>query len=197
MTRSIALAALLALAACGGDESKPEPYNPPVVDPTRLGVACPAPEVPIITDMWGGQRPAGELQVGDMIWAPPTWTMSAGYYAVTEAARLTGQQRVRLVLDDGREPIFTPDHAVVVDAGCTHERSPSVVLPENLKTGGYVEVQHLLPGWCLRGDIPGIVVRVENAPDGDVIRLSIGDAYGHAYYADGIYSLAHNATVGP
>jgi hypothetical protein len=214
MTSRLLVAALLAALACGGSDT-PDPacepiacgdscgsvpdgcggtlacgacYVPPIVDPTRLGVACPAPEVLITTEGWGEKVPAGDLRVGDHVYVNPSTGGSPSTFDITEAERLTGQQRLRLVLEDGREPIFTPDHALFVETMCSTSTPPPPVR-------GWIEMQHLRPGWCVIGQVGGIVVRVENAPEGDVIRLSVGDEWhGQAYYADGLWSLAHNTS---
>jgi hypothetical protein len=220
MTSRLLVAALLAALACGGSDT-PDPacepiacgdscgsvpdgcggtlscdacFVPPIVDPTRLGVACPAPEV-MITMPAGEKKAAGDLQIGDLVYALPATGGATGEFAVTEATRLTGQQRLRIVFEDGRAPIFTPDHALFVETVPVF--CPGAVYPENF-TGGWVEIQHLRPGWCVKGQIPGVVARLESAPDGDVIRLAIGDEHGgDAYWGDGLWSLAHNARATP
>jgi hypothetical protein len=217
MRSTVLFAALLAALACGGSDN-PAPacepiacgdscgsvpdgcggtlacgacYVPPIVDPTRLGVACPAPEV-VVTMPYGESSPAGELQIGDPIYAPSATGGPRYEWTVTGAERIAGQQRLRLTRTDGVTSIFTPDHPLFVEPGCSTSNPKPAIM-------GWVELQYIRPGWCLRGDVLTYVVAgVENAPDGDVIRISVGDEWrGQAYYADGLWSLAHNASVGP
>jgi hypothetical protein len=198
MTKRLLVFLVLAPAlACGGSDNSdpgPEPWSPPVVDPTRLGVACPAPEVPIM--LYAAHVidyvPAGDLEVGDMVYGlvdPFSWPVS-------DATLVPGQQRLRLVLGDGRAPVFTPDHVLRVTSCPGGDVVP---IPDELRAaGGYIEVQFLVPGVCLDGTQPGRVQDIEEWPEGDVVRISVNTMGGNAgamYVADGLFSLAHPAPL--
>jgi hypothetical protein len=225
MTNRLPLVALLAALACGGSDN-PGPacepiacgdscgsvpdgcggtlacgacYVPPIVDESRLGIACPAPEVLITTEGYTApdgsliQKPAGDLRVGDHVFIAPGMAAGGipGNYDITAAERVPNAQRFRVVPEDGRSPVFTPDHALLVDASCS-----TVEMPATIYSKAWVQIRYLRPGWCVIGQRRGIVVRVENAPDGDVIRLSVGEnGNGQSYFADALFSLAHNSGI--
>jgi hypothetical protein len=199
MTTRLLLLPVLALAlACGGADNNPkpdpgpEPWNPPVVDPTRLGVACPAPEVEImlydLETRTADFVPAGELQVGDMVYGRAV----PFSHPFREATRVDDQQRLRLLLDDGRAPVFTADHVLKV-MQCPD--GDTVPIPQEVLDGnGYVELQYLVPELCLDGPQWGRVATVENWTDGPVIRISVsvnGGNAGAMYVSDGLFSLSH------
>lgn len=199
MTRRLALVALLALAACGGDDKPdPTPWQRPVVDPARLGVACPAPEVPVqIADALPGQCapdrttlrdvPAGDVQPGQ-------WLIASGENLITEVVTIDGAQRLRLVMDDGREGLFTADHGFYVFA------SDAMVYfwpLYQLRPGDRLLLPYLTDG--------GRVADVQTAPDGPVVQIKAVEDVAHPCYTGagldmitmGLASLIHTERTLP
>lgn len=186
MTRAAAaLAALLALAACGGDEAPQAPgWARPAVDPSDLGVACPAPDVPVLIDSNGGigERAtvrADEVAVGD-------WIGLGGWSQVTSVRVVPDVARLELVMEDGRAGLFTADHAFEVRAN----------LSESQAFLGMFRLMDLVPGDVLWGTVPGVVADVRAAPAGDVVEISVAYA-GVTMVNMGLTSLAHNAPTPP
>jgi hypothetical protein len=237
MRSTVLFAALLAALACGGSD-KPDPacepiacgdscgsvpdgcggtlacdacFVPPIVDPTRLGVACPAPDVPIAVTMDYDVRPVREYAIpasalvdGQIIYGVSTGLVGLPDIRVETATVVHDQPRIRVVLEDGRTPIFTPDHPLLVMGVCSTSEIPEEIGGEH--AFAWVEVQYLRPGWCLEGIHKGLVQTIESAPDGDVIRIEIdqssgtyGDltGIGFGYFADGLMSPGHNLPIAP
>lgn len=215
MKRIALLSLLLTITtACGGSDGSNRPPNPPPLDIRHLGVACPAPEVPITLEPLPGHippprdgypqaKPAGELVVGEEVWSTyvdinPLAGAAQAYAQVSGVVVIPNQPRKRLVLTDGRTPIFTPDHAVYVDPRCSTVLLPAVFADGENQPGGWVELRYVEPGWCLYGTVPGVVARLEDAPDGDIVRLSVGreaTTTEGGYFADGLLSMGHNVNM--
>jgi hypothetical protein len=200
--------AAASLLGCPGPEPKPEPppdvsWHPPLVDPNRIEDVCPAPEVDITTGGCVGYdevtrqciswptKPAGELVLGDRLYYPFSWP---NYTVVSAVEIVDGQQRLQLSMTDGRALTLSPNHVMKLQT--SNLSADCVPLPEGVDPGGdtYVQVQYLIPGVCLDGDVRGVVQDLQVAADGPVVRISIEGGTAFMYVTEGLYSRAHNGT---
>jgi hypothetical protein len=164
---------------CGGEIDCGECWQPPTVDPSRLGVHGVAPEFtirlpgPATCDTNGGNCvapaiTAGDLQDGDLIFSPAG---SGGNWSVT-VSRVTvlhDQQRLRLVFTNDRSFVTSPDTQVRLGPCPDGETVP---LPDSLEGKSDVEVMYLIPGLCLDWG-GGKVKDVQNWSDGDIVQFSV------------------------
>ncbi|MCP3065784.1 Hint domain-containing protein [Myxococcus sp. K38C18041901] len=136
----------------GGDDTRP----------------CPAPWEPILMAD-GMELRADAVRPGMQVLTQHDETLLWDVYTVT-AARPTRAQRLRLVLEDGREVVASEGHRFFLEAR------------------GWTPLSALLPGDTIHGVKPGRVQRVEEAGEGDVVQLTVHGA--RTYNVQGL--LSHN-----
>jgi hypothetical protein len=149
-------------ATIPGAGATPEPSTPPGTG------TCVAPETPIrMAD--GSEKCADMLAPGDMLHtSPDDGTGRWGAYRVA-AVSIHDSERIRVVFEDGRSLLVSPEHRVSTLDGWRHCTA--------LAAGEWVE------------GIPGAAVaRIEPAEPGPVVKITIERA--HTYVSAGL--LSHN-----
>lgn len=141
----------------GGGYSPPPPPRP-----GGGGVACPQEAEMVrlanVERSGPGQLiPAKDLRVGMWVWTQHETTRAWGAFQIYALSRHKSEL-LRLVMHDGRAPLFSPEH------------------PLGLAGGGFRELVALVGGELVDGLNPGIVAAVEPAGRGVVVRISVRDA---------------------
>ena len=115
-----------------------------------------------------GNVPAGELEVGDLVWTRPEGSEEFDAYPVSAVSK-ERNTAVRVEFTDGRAIEVSRRHRVWCG-------------------GGWRESGDLVPGDAVDGEIPGVVEWVGAAGKIDVVRITVADA--HTYQLLGL--LSHN-----
>lgn len=134
----------------------------------RVGGTCPAPWTPILMAD-GTEKPAGEVQVGDVVRTAHEESMEWGDYPVVDVSTHEAE-RWAVTLEDGRELVASYNHRVFVDED-------------------WVEVARLAPGMRIDGVHPGVVSKSQRLGVGTVVLITVEGA--HTYQTVGL--LSHNA----
>lgn len=134
----------------------------------RVGGTCPAPWTPILLAD-GTEKPADEVQVGDVVRTQHEETLEWGDFHVVDVSTHEAE-RWAVTLEDGREVVASYNHRVFAD-------------------GDWVEVARLAPGARIDGERPGIVSKSQRLGVGTVVLMTVDGA--HTYQTAGL--LSHNA----
>jgi hypothetical protein len=144
---------------------------PPVVPPEiPEKPTCPAPEMRILLAN-GELKPAGDLQVGDVVKTQHENTLAWGEHPVTHVSLVPDASRLKFTFDDG-EFVCSLDHKFFKAAN------------------EWVTAKDVIPGDMLSGKT---VRSIEETSVGDVVRITIDDA--HTYICEGL--LSHNKSPLP
>lgn len=133
------------------------------------GGSCPGPLVPITT--LRGAVLARDIKVGDVVVTMHETSFEGGAWPVIAVQQMWEENRLRLVMKDGREMVFTHNHRLLTFAG------------------DWVELRDLGSGDILAGSLPGEVLYVEKIQGGPVYKITVDEA--HTYMTEGL--LSHNA----
>jgi hypothetical protein len=130
------------------------------------GACCPAPDVPVLMAD-GTEKPAGELQIGDLV---QSWNEKFSRFEIEEVleASLAINDRSRIFFSNGLSGLFACNHRLLT------------------ATGDWKEVQYLAQGEMLHGGV--YVLGSGKEGIGDVVKILISNL--HTYVTLGVVS--HN-----
>ena len=129
---------------------------------------CLDPETPVLLEE--GEGRLGDLVAGTRVRTIDPATGRWGLHTVLAASEHQAEERIRILLEDGRELVGTPRHRV------------------RLEDGDWSRLQDLERGVRLAGSVPGVVVSSEPAAPGPVVSVTVSRA--QTYVTAGI--LSHN-----
>lgn len=133
------------------------------------GGACPGPLVGIGTTR--GIVLARDIKVGDEVITLAEANFEPAIAPVTAVEKVFEENRIMLLLEDGRHAVFTSNHRVL------------------RANGQWAEVRNLWAGDELAGVQPGVVASLQRVQGGTVYKITVEGA--HTYMTEGF--LSHNA----
>jgi len=146
-----------------------KPASDPYQTITTGGGGCPDPRV-LITLADRTTKPAGEIQVGDLLYTMHESTKEFGVFAVTDMS-IEEQPMVNIIFTDG----------IILSVSKTHKF---------LMAGGdWQQVFELGEGSVIKGlEVNKTIQRIDNIGVAPAVKLTVADA--HTYIADGM--ISHN-----
>jgi hypothetical protein len=149
-----------------------KPASDPYQTITTGGGGCPDPRV-LITLADRTTKPAGEIQVGDLLYTMHENTKEFGVFAVTDMS-IEEQPMVNIIFTDG----------IILSVSETHKF---------LMAGGdWQQVFELGEGSVIKGlEVNKTIQRIDNIGVAPAVKLTVEDA--HTYIADGM--ISHNIKV--